>query len=66
MRSRFGWYEFLYSGTNNYSPMPCCKSPLVPLVSAVIVLLVLQSHLSFMDRVYDDHTFLQAHASTTE
>lgn len=46
--------------------MPCCKSPLVPLVSAVIVLLVLQSHLSFMDRVYDDHTFLQAHASTTE
>ena len=44
-------------------PMPSCDSPLVPLLCSVAVLSILQSHLSFMDRVYDNGTFLDASAS---
>lgn len=64
MRFHFGWYQILCSGTVKTTPMPSCDSPLVPLMCAVTVLLILQTQLSFVDRVYDHSTFLDASAST--
>ena len=43
--------------------MPSCDSPLVPLLCAVTILSILQSQLSFMDRVYDGTTIFDASAS---
>lgn len=54
------WYR-----QDTRTEMSSCDSPLVPFLCAAVVLLILKSQFSFMDRVYDGGTFLDTDASTT-